>query len=199
MIIDPKLNPPTLIGEHVRLRPIQATDSAAYYAIAPVETFRFFVSQIPKGQSTDGFQSYVDFIVENASIQGFTCELISDGMIVGGTTLMDIRPNDDQVEIGMTWYTPTMRGTFVNPECKLLLLTYAFEVLGCTKVTLKCDNRNEHSKRAILKLGATHEGVLRRHRMTDFGEYRDTAYYGIFCEDWPSVKDNLLKRLSAYE
>ena len=199
MIADPKLNPATLVGEHVRLRPIQSSDAAAYSAVTPVETFRYFVTQIPKGQSTDGFQSYVDFIIENANIQGFTCELIADGTVVGGTTLMDIRPKDDQVEIGMTWYAPTMRGTFVNPECKLLLLSYAFEVLGCTKVTLKCDNRNERSKRAILKLGAVHEGVLRRHRMTDFGDYRDTSYYGIFCEDWPSVKDNLMMRLSAHE
>ena len=112
---------------------------------------------------------------------------------------MDIRTSDDHVEIGMTWYAPDFRGTFVNPECKYLLLMYAFEELGCQKVTLKCDNRNERSKSAILRLGAKHEGILRRHRFTDNGEWRDTSFYGIVVEEWPEVKAGLSKRLADYE
>ncbi len=199
MIRNPKFDPPVLIGRHVRLRPV-TTEDAAHYALAtPVETFKFYVSAIPLEQSEGGFRPYVDFIVNSPTTQGFTCELIETSQIVGGSTLMDIRQADDHVEIGMTWYGPDWRGTFVNPECKLLLLKYAFEDLGCQKVTLKCDNRNEASKAAILKLGAKHEGVLRRHRYTDFGDWRDTSFYGILNDEWPSVKSRLLARLEEFE
>jgi N-acetyltransferase len=199
MIANPKLDPPTLIGAHVRLRPIQAKDAAIYSLCTPIETFKFFVTQIPSEQSELGFKKYVDFIIDSPTTQGFTCELVENDRVVGGTTLMDIRPSDDHVEIGMTWYSPDLRGTYVNPECKYLLLTYAFEVLGCQKVTLKCDNRNELSKSAILKLGAKHEGVLRRHRFTENGEWRDTSYYGIVYEEWPNIKAGLEARLETFE
>jgi N-acetyltransferase len=199
MIENPKINPPTLVGSHVRLRPIRQEDAGVYALATPIETFKFFATQIPNDQSESGFRPYVDFILASPSIQGFSCELIETGDLVGGTTFMDIRPSDDHVEIGMTWYSPKVRGSFVNPECKLLLLQYAFEILGCQKVTLKCDYRNERSKAAILKLGAKHEGVLRRHKLTDFGDFRDTSYYGILCDEWLPVKQRLLERLQAYE
>lgn len=197
MIENPKLNPPTLVGKKVRLRPVVPTDAAVYAAVTPIETFQYYATQIPKSRSEDGFRAFVDFIVDSPNVQGFACELIETGEVIGGSTFMDIRPVDEHVEVGMTWYAPEWRGTFVNPECKFLMLSYAFETLGCTKVTLKCDNRNENSKAAILKLGAKHEGVLRRHRFTDLGEWRDTSYYGILKEEWPSVKEKLLGRLVA--
>lgn len=199
MIQDPKLNPPKLEGSYVRLRPIRHDDARIYASITPVETFKFFATKIPKDQSESGFQPYVDFIIQSPNIQGFSCELVESGDVVGGTTYMDIRPADDHVEIGMTWYSPSSRGSYVNPECKLLLLQYAFEELGCQKVTLKCDDRNEHSKAAILKLGAKHEGVLRRHKLTDFGDFRDTSHYGILCDEWLPIKQKLLERLQAFE
>jgi len=199
MIENPKLNPPVLVGKHVRLRPVVVSDAATYAAVTPIETFKFYATQIPMEQSESGFRAFVDFIVDSPNVQGFACELLETGQVIGGSTFMDIRPADEHVEVGMTWYTPEWRGTFVNPECKLLMLTYAFEVLGCAKVTLKCDNRNENSKAAILKLGAKHEGVLRRHRMTDFGDWRDTSYYGILSEEWPGVKAGLDRRLQQFE
>lgn len=199
MIPNPKLDPPTLTGRFVRLRPVVASDAAVYAAATPIETFRYYVTEMPKSQSAEGFRAFVDFIVDSPNVQGFACELLSTGEVVGGSTFMDIRLADCHVEVGMTWYKPDYRGSFVNPECKLLMLTYAFETLGCVKVTLKCDNRNEHSKAAILKLGAKHEGVLRRHKITDLGEWRDTSYYGILSEEWPEVKAKLESRMAQYE
>jgi RimJ/RimL family protein N-acetyltransferase len=199
MIPNPKLDPPTLTGQFVRLRPVVSGDAAVYAAATPIETFRYYVSQMPKEQSEKGFRAFVDFIVDSPNVQGFACELLRTGEVIGGSTFMDIRLTDCHVEVGMTWYKPEWRGTFVNPECKLLMLTYAFETLGCVKVTLKCDNRNENSKAAILKLGAKHEGVLRRHKITDLGEWRDTSYYGILSEEWPEVKAKLEARLAQYE
>ncbi|HLO99235.1 MAG TPA: GNAT family protein, partial [Fimbriimonas sp.] len=81
------------------------------------------------------------------------------------------------------------------PEAKLLMLTHAFETLGCQKVTLKCDARNRRSANAILKLGAKAEGQLRNHRLNHLGEWRDTAYFGILHSEWESVKTGLLERL----
>lgn len=198
MISDPKLNPPTLAGEHVRLRPIHDGDAATYASVTPISTFQYYATAMPTEQSEAGFRRYVDVILKSPNIQGFSCELLTTGEVVGGTTYLDIRLADEHVEIGMTWYSPKWRGTFVNPECKLLLLEYAFETLGCTKVTLKCDNRNEPSKGAILKLGAKHEGVLRRHKITDIGEWRDTSFYSILKEEWPLAKARLEERLSGF-
>lgn len=192
----PKLNPPILVGTRVRLRPALLTDLDDYVAKAPVDTFRYFVSNIPSEQSSEGFRAYLTNLLQDSSILPFTCELLDDDSIVGGTTYLDIRPSDKHVEIGSTWYAPEYRGTFVNPECKFLLLQYAFETLGCIKVTLKCDNRNERSKRAIQKLGAKPEGVLRNHKINDFGEYRNTAYFGIIDSEWPEVKSKLMERLN---
>ncbi len=195
MIENPKLNPPTLVGKKVRLRPVVREDATVYAAVTPIDTFKYYATQIPMEQTEHGFRAFVDFIVDSPNVMGFACELLETGEVIGGSTFMDIRPADDHVEVGMTWYAPAWRGTYVNPECKLLMLTHAFEVLGCAKVTLKCDNRNANSKAAILKLGAKHEGVLRRHRFTDFGEWRDTSFYGILSEEWPMVKAGLLARL----
>lgn len=199
MIAHPKSNPPTLIGKHVRLRPVVASDAATFASITPIETFRYYVTSIPTEQSEAGFEPFVGFILNSPVTLGFACELLETGQVVGSSCYLDIRPEDDHVEIGMTWYAPEWRGTFVNPECKLLLLGYAFEQLGCAKVTIKCDNRNEHSKAAIQKLGAVYEGTLRKHRLNQFGEMRDTAYYGILREEWPAVKAGLEERLKKYE
>ena len=190
MIANPKLNPVTLYGKRVLLRPVQESDAANFAVIAPIETFRYYVSSVPKTQTPEGFEPYVRFILDSPNILGYACESLESGQVLGASSYLDIRPEDDHVEIGMTWYAPEWRGTYVNPECKLLMLTYAFQVLGCEKVTLKCDDRNEHSKAAILKLGAKFEGTLRRHRRTDFEEMRDTTYFGILKEAHLSAPKN---------
>jgi RimJ/RimL family protein N-acetyltransferase len=117
--------------------------------------------------------------------------------MVGSTSYMDIDPPNRCVEIGATWYAPSHRGTRINPECKLLLLGHAFETLSCVRVTLKCDSRNLHSQAAIAKLGATREGVLRKHRIQPDGYVRDTVYFSVIAEEWPQVRQSLLDRLAT--
>jgi N-acetyltransferase len=197
MIENPKTNPQILEGTRLRLRPVIAEDATVFSQIAPTETFRFYVSVMPEDQTPEGFEPYLRFLIDSPTVQGYVAENIETGETVGSSCYLDIRPADDHVEIGMTWYAPKWRGTFVNPEAKLILLSHAFETLGCTKVTLKCDDRNEHSKAAIRKLGATFEGTLKRHRFTDRGEFRDTTYFAIMSEDWPNVKASLLARLES--
>lgn len=196
MIEHPKTNPPTLVGNVVTLRPTIAEDAALFLNATPFETFRYFVEFIPEAQTLSEFQRYVDHVIQNPSMMPFTVVLHESGEVVGSSCYLDIRPKDDHVEIGFTWYAEAVRGTKVNPESKLLMLKYAFETLGCRKVTLKCDARNQQSANAILKLGAKAEGTLRDHRFNHHGEWRDTAYFGILRDEWPEVRANLEARLA---
>ena len=102
----------------------------------------------------------------------------------------------EATEIGWTWYSPSVWGTVLNPECKLLLLAHAFEDWGAVRVQLKTDNNNLRSQRAILKLGAKYEGRLRHHRFRADGTLRDTMMYSILREEWAGVKVSLLARIA---
>jgi len=126
----------------------------------------------------------------------FTVFHKSQNGIIGSTRYMDIRSAAKGVEIGWTWYSPSVWGTNVNPEAKLLLLQHAFEDWGAIRVQLKTDNNNKHSQNAILKLGAKFEGQLRNHMIRIDGTIRHTMMYSITREEWPTVKSNLHKRLS---
>jgi len=117
--------------------------------------------------------------------------------IVGSTRYMDIQAEHRGVEIGWTWYAPEVWGTAVNPECKLLLLTHAFEEWGAVRVMLKTDHRNARSQAAIRKLGAVYEGTLRQHRVRPDGTLRDTVVFSILDREWPAVRAGLYARLQA--
>lgn len=118
------------------------------------------------------------------------------GAIVGTTSFLDARVGDASIEIGATAYTPSVWGSAVNPECKLLLLIHAFETLGAGRVQIKTDVRNTRSQQAIARLGAHFEGVLRRHYRRSDGTVRDTVLFSITAEDWPSVRSRLQARLA---
>ncbi len=121
------------------------------------------------------------------------------GTIVGWSSFLEISANDARLEIGNTSYDPGVWGTVVNPECKLLLLGYAFERLHMGRVQLKTDIRNHRSQQAIHRLGATHEGVLRRYQRRGDGTVRDTVVFSITGEEWPAVQAGLSDRVSAYD
>ncbi len=122
---------------------------------------------------------------------------MSDHALVGSTSYLDVVLRHRRVEIGSTWYVPEVWNTFVNTECKLLLLTHAFEVLGMNRVAFCTDVRNERSQAAIAKLGAVREGVLRSHMITQGGRIRDSVLFSITASDWPQVKENLTLRLTT--
>ncbi len=117
------------------------------------------------------------------------------GAVVGTTSFLEVSGPDARAEIGATSYTPSLWGSVVNPECKLLLLSYAFEELGFGRVQLKTDIRNLRSQRAIARLGASFEGVLRRYQRRADGTVRDTLLFSITAEDWPRVREGLIERL----
>ncbi len=124
----------------------------------------------------------------------------ASGEVVGSTRYMDLQPANRGLEIGATWIGPKWQRTSINTECKFLLLRHAFESIwpgegsrssGAVRVQLKCDARNVRSQAAILRIGATFEGVLRKHRALPDGFVRDTAYFSVVREEWESVKARL--------
>ncbi|MGE0596045.1 MAG: GNAT family N-acetyltransferase [Hyphomonadaceae bacterium] len=116
--------------------------------------------------------------------------------IVGQSCYLSLRSEDRGVEIGGTWYAPEAQGTAVNPIAKLLLLGHAFDS-GAQRVEFKTDALNARSRAALLKLGCSFEGVFRRHMLRPDGTWRDSAYFSIIREEWPSVRAQLETRIAA--
>ncbi len=123
---------------------------------------------------------------------------LSTGRIVGSTSYHDIVPAVDRVEIGYTFYAQSRQRTSVNTTCKLLLLSHAFDTLGCKVVGLRTDNFNFRSQRAIEALGAKKDGVIRHHQSRKDGSVRDTVMYSILASEWPDVKRHLELRLARH-
>ena len=117
------------------------------------------------------------------------------GRFVGSTRFLDISPPNRSLEIGWTWLTPSVWRTHVNTEAKYLLLRHCFETLGIIRVQLKTDSRNIQSQRAIERIGGVREGILRKHRVLRDGYIRDSVYYSILDNEWPTVKKRLEGRL----
>lgn len=121
--------------------------------------------------------------------------VVVDGRTRGSTAYLDVDLVVGGLEIGWTWYAKPLWGTAVNPACKLLLLTHAFDDLGAERVTLKTDRENLRSQAAIRRLGASYDGTLRHHRRRPDGTVRDTAYFSILRTEWDAVRAGLLGRL----
>ena len=119
------------------------------------------------------------------------------GAVVGTSSLGDVDLANERVHLGWTGYAPSVWGTAVNPAAKLLLLEHAFDDCGFGRVKLQTDLRNERSQRAILRLGATREGVLRRHMRRADGTFRDTVVFSILIDEWPQIRARLLARLGV--
>lgn len=191
----PWVTPTTLQNEHALLRPLLLDDasSLAEAAESP-DTFRHF-SRTPRSVSTEGMREFIDFLIRQPNTVPFCVVNPPTGSPVGITTYLDIRDTHRTLEIGWTWYAPSLRGTLLNPACKLLLLEHAFEKLDAIRVQLKTDQRNARSRAAILKLGATFEGNLRHLVIMPDGYLRTTSMYSIIASEWPGVCARLKQRL----
>lgn len=192
---------PSLTGPIVELAPLSPGDAPGLLAAAASpETFRWF-TRPPSPWDEAGMAGYCEHLLGDPTIRPYTVRLAGTDETVGSTTYCDVRAAHRAVEIGWTWYTPTRRGTPVNPACKRLLLDHAFSgaLFGepAVRVCLKTDARNERSRRAILKLGAVFEGVLRSHVLMPDGHRRDSAMYSITEAEWPAVAERLDERLAG--
>jgi RimJ/RimL family protein N-acetyltransferase len=122
---------------------------------------------------------------------------ISHERVVGSTRFLALKPEQRSIEIGWTWLHPSAWGSGANAEAKLLQMEYAFESLGCRRVELKTDALNERARAALVALGATFEGIHRKHMLVRGGENRDSAWYSVVDDEWPAVRVHLERRLSA--
>jgi len=188
------------MGPFVRLEPLAPEHAAALGRAVAADAAAFTVSG--PGAEPAGIEGWMRDALGEAAVGTrlpFTVVEAGSGTPVGSSSYLDIVPAEDRLEIGHTWYGGPWQGTAVNPAAKRLMLGHAFEALGAQRVMLKCDARNERSRRAILALGARFEGVLRRYgrRRDDPGRLRDTAVYSILDDEWPWVRDRLDARLAA--
>lgn len=196
--------PVTLDGRFVRLEPIEERHRAGLRAVAD-DTAVWQYS--PVDDAGGPFDRWLDVwfdrslaVHSNSAPRRevvFVVRRKKDDRIVGSTRYLNIEPAHHRLEIGSTWYAADARGTHVNPECKLLLMTHAFDALGAYRVELKCDARNVTSRAAIAKLGAKEEGTLRRHMALGDGFVRDTVYFSVLDREWQGVRDGLVRRVQA--
>lgn len=177
------------------LRPLRADDAADLAEAAETaDTFRYF-SRGPTELTTEGMGAFIAFLLAQPNTSAFCVIEPGSGRAAGVTTYLEIREAHRTLEIGWTWYAPRLRGTSLNPACKFLMLRHAFEELGAVRVQLKTDERNVRSRAAILKLGATFEGILRHHVIMPDRFLRSTAMYSIIADEWPGVRERLEQRL----
>lgn len=188
------ITPMTLVGQAIRLEPLGLEHAEALTA-ALAGTPLLYIATQPAEANLDAVSAYITRLQTNPTRCPFAIVWQATGQPIGVTTYMDIRPAHRGLEIGSTWISAAHQGTAVNPESKFLLLRHAFETLGAIRVQIETDARNEQSRRAIEKLGAIQEGVLRHHMIAPDGQVRDTIMYSITADDWPAVRDRLVARL----
>lgn len=184
--------PVTLFGRHVRLEPMHADHEPGLQdAAADGELWRLRVTSVPEPEQTAIYIANALMGQQDGTMLPFVVRLNSTGKLIGSTRYHDILPDVDRLEIGYTWYARSMQRTAVNTESKLLLMTHAFEALGCAVVGLRTDNFNFASQRAIERLGARKDGVIRHSARRRDGTVRDTVMYSIVAGEWPEVKAQL--------
>ena len=184
-----------LRGKFVELKPQSENDAEELFTALAFDEVWHHVAGRPK--NVDELKLAIKSKQADPNWQAWTVRLIETGEVVGSTSYLDTSVNDARTEIGSTSYNPNHWGTKVNPETKLLLLEYAFEKLHMGRVQLKTDIRNQRSQRAIAKLGADYEGVLRRYQRRSDGTVRDTVLFSITAEEWPNVRARLEQRLAG--
>ena len=184
-------DPVTLVGPHARLEPLsQAHHDALCEATRDGELWRLWYTAVP---SPEGMAKEIDrrlALQAAGSMLPFT-SFDASGRVVGMTTYMNIEASHRRVEIGSTWTAAGVQRGPLNTQCKRLLLGQAFEALDCIAVEFRTHRLNQQSRRAIERLGAQLDGILRAHQRSADGLLRDTAVYSITAAEWPAVKSHL--------
>lgn len=190
------LRAPVLTGRAVTLGPLREEHAADLCAGATPDTLRFLARGGPVTADVAGWAAYVAQLNALPRRVNFAVRLNGPGVVVGRVSFSEVNAADGWAEIG-TMLLPAAQGTAVNPEAKLLLMTRAFEVLGAGRVQFKVDARNERSLRAMARLGAVREGVLRAYQRRPDGFTRDSVVFSVLATEWPDVKAGLTARVQA--
>jgi RimJ/RimL family protein N-acetyltransferase len=180
--------PVALVGTHATLRPLSADHHDALCSAArDGELWKLWYTSVP---SPEGMRAEIARRLALPTMCPFTV-FDAHGNVVGMTTYMNADALNKRVEIGSTWYAAGAQRTPLNTQCKRLLLAHAFEALGCIAVEFRTHRLNTQSRRAIERLGAQLDGVLRAHSIAGDGTVRDTAVYSITAPEWPAVRSHL--------
>lgn len=191
-----ELTPKVLENTVVRLEPVEKGHlSGLLQAADDTDIWTY----MPFGGAGGDFERYFGWLLGELEAgrwipHTITLKAAEESRVVGMSCYLNIAPRDNRVEIGGTWYHPSVHGTKVNPACKRLLLEHGF-ACGAERVEFKTDARNARSRAALKKLGAAEEGILRHHMLLPDGTYRDSAYFSILKDEWPAVKAALGKRI----
>ena len=194
------VEPVTLRDRGVRLEPLGlAHEEGLRQAAADGQLWTLRITSVPEPHET---LPYIDTALrmrEEGSRMAFAVVEESSGQVIGTTSYHDILPAVKRVEIGYTWYARRAQRTHINTTCKLLLMQHAFDALGCHVVGWRTDNFNFASQRAIERLGARKDGVLRGHALRRDGTIRDTVMYSMRSGEWPEARAQLLDLLARHE
>ena len=196
------MKPPVpVVLEHgsIRLEPMSEVHVPALReAAADGALWELWFTVVPAPDETAGYVATALRGLQDGHMLPWVVRDLEAGTIIGSTRYHDIIAAIDRVEIGYTWYAKSRQRSHVNTTCKLMLLTHAFETLGCKVVGLRTDNFNFRSQKAIEALGAKKDGVIRHHAARRDGTVRDSHVYSILLSEWPEVKRHLEMRLKRH-
>lgn len=191
---------PTLRGSLITLRPLTAADAPALVAAASDgELWELPFTVIPSEETVERYLSKALQGQAEGTVMPFTVTLTANSEVIGFTRFWKIDRENRKLEIGHTWYALSWQRTAANTESKLLLLRHAFEELKCVRVQFTTDVLNERSQKAILRLGALKEGLIRNERIMPNGRKRTSVRYSIIEDEWPSVKERLQQWLGRVQ
>ena len=192
----PWLNPVSLHGAHARLEPLSHDHiDGLTEAVKDGELWKLWYTLIPKPQDMGKEIDRRLGLQASGSMLPWTV-LDTGGKIAGMTTYMNVDATNRRVEIGSTWYAKRVQRSALNTQCKLLLLSHAFEMLDCIAVEFRTHFFNHQSRRGIERLGAKQDGILRSHMIAPNGTLRDTVVYSIIAGEWPTAKAHLSYQLN---
>ena len=183
-LFDPHL---TLRNEVVSLRPLHSSDIQSFVKLTPelINIWQYFACKM---KNADDMKFYIEnSLKDQASGVRQTFVIEYENKIVGSTAFGNYSPNDQRIEIGWSFLRPQFQGTAINKNAKFLLLQFGFEHLNLERIELKTDMLNQRARNALLKIGATEEGVLRSHTLMPDSRRRDTIYYSILRSEWPMI------------
>ena len=191
--------PVTLTNDWVTLRPLATAQAEAFLAIGADASIWSYLTPEPFQAVADA-ERWIAAMLERASTSGEVSFAVFDnasGELAGSSSYLDVRCAHKGLEIGFTWYGKAFQRTHVNTATKLALFEHAFETLGANRVQLQTDARNAASQRAIARLGAQREGVLRQHKVYPDGYVRDSVMFSVTVADWPKVQERLRALLAS--
>ncbi|MCO7626458.1 GNAT family N-acetyltransferase [Pseudomonas fluorescens] len=187
----------TLQGPRILLRPLQYSDADALLrAAADGELWNLTVTVVPSASTIDSYLKKALDGRDAGTVMPFVIVLKDSGEVIGSTRFWKIDPLNRKLEIGSSWIAARWQKSFVNTEAKYLMLRHAFEVLDCVRVQFTTDENNQKSRKAILRLGAQQEGIVRHERIMPDGRKRNSVRFSIIDDEWPQVRQALEQKLA---